>query len=110
MRSSDFSRSGASFGLCFLYSRVVYSPELLDEISTEQSVKVKVTKEGVMIPRELLDGFDEAEVIRENGRIVVIPKVKSAPIFEFGKHPVRSGIRDASVNLDHYLYGKRANV
>lgn len=74
-------------------------------------MKVKVTKEGVMIPRELLvgfDEFDEADVIRENGRIVVIPKVKSAPIFEFGKHPVRSGIRDASVNLDHYIYGKRA--
>ncbi len=72
---------------------------------------IKVTTEGVVIPKELLDGFEEfeeADVVRENGKIVVTPKIKNDPIFEFGKHPVRTGIHDASVNLDHYLYGSRA--
>lgn len=71
---------------------------------------VKVTTEGVVIPRELLEGFEEfeeADVVRENGKIVVTPKMKHDPIFEFGRNPVRTGVHDASVNLDHYLYGSR---
>ncbi len=69
---------------------------------------IKATPEGIVIPRELLDGFEEfeeAELVRENGKIIVIPKIKHDPIFEFGKNPVRSGIRNASVNLDPCLYG-----
>jgi len=40
---------------------------------------VKATKAGVVIPRELLGGFEEfeeADVVRGNGKIVVILKVK----------------------------------
>ncbi len=40
---------------------------------------VKATKAGIVIPRELLGGFEEfeeAEVVRGNGKIVVILKVK----------------------------------
>lgn len=71
---------------------------------------IKITQAGIVIPRELLGGFEEleeADVVRENGKIVVIPKIKHDPILDFGKHPVRTGIRDASVNLDQYLYGSR---
>lgn len=42
---------------------------------------IKATKAGVMIPRELLGGFEEfeqADVVRGNGKIVVILKVKNA--------------------------------
>lgn len=42
---------------------------------------VKTTKAGIVIPRELLGGFEEfeeAEVVRGNGKVVVILKVKNA--------------------------------
>lgn len=44
---------------------------------------VKTTKAGLVIPRKLLgefEAFEKAEVLRGNGKIVVILKVKSASL------------------------------
>jgi hypothetical protein len=68
-------------------------------------MKLKVTPEGVIIPKEFLEGFDEVEVSKKNGFILVIPTVKRDPVLELGKHPVVCGVSDASESHDKYLYG-----
>lgn len=53
-----------------------------------KSMKVKVTKRGLIIPREMLAGAEEVEIRKEDHRIVISPITKSDPIFNLGKHPV----------------------
>jgi len=65
----------------------------------------QVTSKGVIVPKELLEGFTEVEIRKNNGMIIIIPILKSDPIFELGKNPVLCGISDASENHDKYLYG-----
>ena len=68
-------------------------------------MKAKVTKRGLIIPREILAGAEEVEIRREDHRIVISPVTKSDPIFNLGKHPVECGVSDASEHHDKYLYG-----
>jgi hypothetical protein len=68
-------------------------------------MKVKVTEKGALIPRKFLKGVKEVEVRRQNGLIVVVPVGAKDPIFDIGKNPVKSGVTDASVNHDKYIYG-----
>lgn len=68
-------------------------------------MKLKVTTEGVIIPKSLLEGFEEVEISRKNGFILVIPTIKRDPILELGTQPVICGVSDASENHDKYLYG-----
>lgn len=72
-------------------------------------MKLKVTTDGVIIPKELLEGFEEVEVSKKNGFILVIPTIERDPILELGKHPVNSGVSDASEHHDKYLYGTAGN-
>ena len=76
-----------------------------------ESLTAKVTEQGVVIPREWFAGVEEVEIRRENGAIVVNPKVlrKDDPIWELGKHPIEDdlGATDVSTNLDRYLYDGR---
>jgi hypothetical protein len=66
---------------------------------------VKVTEDGVMIPKKLLNGAEEVEIRRERNLILVIPKGEADPIFKLGTDPVACNLPDASENLDKYLYG-----
>ena len=66
-------------------------------------MKAKVTKRGLVIPKEMLAGVDEVEIRKEDQRIVISPIVDD-PIFNLGKHPVECGISDASENHDSYIY------
>ena len=68
-------------------------------------MKVKVNQSGVLIPRKFLKGVKEVEIRPQNGLIVVVPVHKKDPIFDIGKNPVKSGVTDASVNHDKYIYG-----
>lgn len=68
-------------------------------------MKAKVTEQGVVIPKEFLEGIEEVEIRKENGSIVVVPTSTSDPILELGKHPVVCGAPDASEHHDKYLYG-----
>lgn len=68
-------------------------------------MNAKVTEEGVLIPKEMLDGLEEVTIIKQEGMIIIVPAREEDPIFEFGKHPVKAGVTDASENLDKYLYG-----
>ena len=67
-------------------------------------MKVKVTENGVVIPRKLLKGIKEVDIRCRNGIIVVIPVGEKNPVFNIGKNPVKLGISDASENLDKYVY------
>lgn len=66
-------------------------------------MKAKVTEQGVVIPKEFLEGVEEVEISEENGLILVRPSSESDPILELGKHPVVCGVTDASENHDAYL-------
>ncbi len=67
-------------------------------------MKVKVTNEGVVIPKTYLEGVEEVEIKKENGLIMVIPITDNDPIFELGKNPVECGIPNASEQHDKYIY------
>ncbi|MBA3617724.1 MAG: hypothetical protein M3491_01125 [Actinomycetota bacterium] len=85
-------------------------------------MKVKVTKEGLLIPKEVTErlGSDEFEVFEEPGRLLIVaepaspgdteghsgPGVEAVedPILGLGRNPVRTGVRDGSTNHDRYLY------
>lgn len=67
-------------------------------------MKIEVTDQGVVIPKNLLEGAKEVDVRKENKRIVITPVPAEDPIFGIGKNPVKGGVTDASVNLDKYIY------
>lgn len=68
-------------------------------------MKAVVKKEGLVIPTKFLKGIKEADIKWENGKIVIEPAIvgKDA-IFDLGKHPGHSGIKDISTQHDKYLY------
>lgn len=86
------------------------------------TTKAKVTKEGLLIPREVAEralgeGSEEVEILEEPGRLVVSAAGRAAdravdgstraedPILGLGRNPVRTGARDGSTDHDRYLYG-----
>ena len=68
-------------------------------------MKAKVTKRGLIIPKEMLAGAEEVEIQKEDHRIVISPITKVDPIRNLGKRPVECGLPDASEHHDRYLYG-----
>ena len=67
-------------------------------------MRTKITDEGVNLPRQWFEGATEVDIQRENGRVVVVPVVEVDPIATLGQDPIESGVTDASVNHDRYLY------
>ena len=65
-------------------------------------MRAKVTAQGVLIPKEWFGNATEVEVFEEEGRIVLVSL--NDPIFSLGTHPVKTGVADASENLDDHLY------
>jgi hypothetical protein len=82
----------------------------------EQYHRLPVTDQGVVIPKVWFGEATEVELREENGRLWLFPVSHSTesplpapfdpedPIWNWGKDPVDTGITDASVNLDKYLY------
>ena len=68
-------------------------------------MKARVTDQGVVIPKDLLEGVEEVEIRKEDHFILVVPTLKGDPILGLGKHPVACGAPDASEHHDKYLYG-----
>ena len=66
-------------------------------------MKVQVTKEGVTIPKALLEGIDAVEIRKENDVITVVP-LADDPILGLGSQPVKGNVADASENHDAHLY------
>jgi virulence-associated protein VagC len=69
-----------------------------------ESVKARVTKRGLLIPKDMLAGAEEVEIRKEDHRIVISPIGQADPIFKLGKHPVKCGVSDGSERHDKYLY------
>jgi len=69
-------------------------------------MRSKVTEQGVVLPKQWFEGFDEVEIRREKDQIVVVPCRPDDPITELGTHPIPVEVDDASVNHDRYLYGR----
>ena len=67
----------------------------------------KVTKKGVLIPAELLDGAKTVEIRKVNEQVVIGPcRDETDPVYKLGKNPVEGKVTDGARNLDKYLYGK----
>ncbi len=71
-------------------------------------MKAKVTKQGLVLPKELFGEADEVEIQKENGRIVIVPLSQVDPIVQLGQNPIKCGISDGSANHDHHLYGSES--
>jgi len=68
-------------------------------------MKVKVTKRGLVIPKEMLAGVEEVEISKKDDQIVVLPLTTADPILALGRHPIECGVPDGSERHDSYLYG-----
>ena len=68
-------------------------------------MKAKIKENGLLIPMKFLQGVTEVEIKKEEGKIVVLPtKVKDDSLWGLGSNPGHSGLKDASVNHDKYIY------
>jgi virulence-associated protein VagC len=67
-------------------------------------MKTEVTDEGLLIPKQLLEGVKEVEIRKEKDVIVIIPLPTADPILELGKNPIADDLTDASVGHDRYVY------
>lgn len=65
-------------------------------------MKSRVTDDGVLIPKSLLEGIDAVEIHKEDNMILVVPLAD--PILGLGSKPVDDEISDASEKHDSYLY------
>lgn len=68
-------------------------------------MKLKVTEQGVLIPKELFGESKEVELTLEEGQIVITPTTNRLSIWDLGKNPVQCDVSDAALHHDRYLYG-----
>jgi hypothetical protein len=68
-------------------------------------MKARVSNQGLLIPKELLEGSDEVEICKEGNQIMVMLQSQPDPIFGLGRQPVPCEAPDASEQHDKYLYG-----
>ena len=67
-------------------------------------MRITVTEQGVLIPKQLLEGIQTVEIRSQQGILLVVPIVEDDPIFQLGKEPIVDSVHDASIHHDHYLY------
>lgn len=66
-------------------------------------MRVKVTEQGLVIPKELLEGIQEVEIRREDHQLILVPIPELDPIWNLGSNPIDLSITDGSENHDAYL-------
>ena len=66
-------------------------------------MKAKVTDQGVLIPRDWLNGAKEVEIRREGNALVIVLIPAEDPIRSLGRAPIAADVDDASSNHDWYL-------
>lgn len=83
-------------------------------------MEARMTPEGLLIPQEWLQSFVDFEIHHSDNAIVILPakhltaRFKQTPLYRkpvpdplwtLGEEPIEdSGLTDASVNHDQYLY------
>ena len=71
-------------------------------------MKVSVTDEGVLVPKELLEGVESVTIHKKDGVVMVVPsdtdtkKTERYSFFKLGADPIDIDITDASENHDKY--------
>ncbi len=66
-------------------------------------MKLKVTEQGVFIPKELLGDSQEVEVTKEDEKIIITLVRNRPSIWDLGKNPVKCDVNNAVINHDVYL-------
>ncbi len=66
-------------------------------------MKIKVTEKGIVIPKRLLEGIKEVEILKQLNMLLVFPVTGEDPIYQLGVDPITGEINDASINHDEYL-------
>lgn len=66
-------------------------------------MKVKVTEQGLLIPKQLLQGVKEVEIKEKDGILSIVPVFEEDPIFQLGIDPISDMVDDASINHDRYI-------
>ncbi len=75
----------------------------------DRAMKVRVTEQGLMIPKELLEGIQEFEIRKENHQIVLIPTVEPDPmLLDFRQSAGLGQDIWQSVNVEQYIEQERA--
>lgn len=64
---------------------------------------VKVTEQGLLVPKDLWWGLDEVEILGERN-FIVVSAPGADPIFGLGQQPLTADENDASINHDDYLH------
>ncbi len=109
MTMSSVSRRRPKPGLVFreaIIGRLRAIIGVLDTATREYAMRAKVTEQGVIVPRQMLEGVSEVQIRREGSTVLVVPVDTGDPIFDLGKRPVTDErIADASTGHDLYLYG-----
>jgi virulence-associated protein VagC len=68
-------------------------------------MKALVRKDGVLIPKRLLKGAKQVEILEDQGRIIVLPiPGPKDPVFKLGRRPVMSGVAEGSERHDEHIY------
>ena len=66
-------------------------------------MRARVTESGLLIPKDLLAGFDEVEIRQEPHKITIVP-TSDDPIRNLGRTPLDARETDVSERHDEYLY------
>jgi hypothetical protein len=67
-------------------------------------MKITATKQGLLIPKELLGDNQEFEIIQEQGKFIITSIEKTSSVWDLGKNPVECDVKDGAINHDRYLY------
>lgn len=66
-------------------------------------MRIKVTDQGVLIPKQWFEGIDEVAIHREHDVILLEPVLGEDPILSLGAQPIAAEVADASLHHDRYL-------
>ncbi len=66
-------------------------------------MKIKVTDKGIVIPKRLLEGVKEVEILKQLNLLLVFPVTDEDPIYQLGVDPLTGEIDGASINHDEYI-------
>jgi virulence-associated protein VagC len=67
-------------------------------------MRIVVTEQGALIPKQFLEGVQVVEIRTQQGVLIILPIVDDDPILQLGKDPVADSVTDASTQHDFYLY------
>ena len=60
------------------------------------AMKAKVTEQGLLIPKQFLEGIQEVELRKQQGLLLIVPIVNDDPILQLGREPIVDTVDDAS--------------